>query len=207
MQQKTKAEQDTRVRVLRTASELFAARGYAATSISAIREASGVLPSSIYWEFGNKEGIFAAVLEDSAARWLAQSTRGIMRAMRARTGSNLDRLAAYFDYMANAMAERPEFVRLTLLIAVERREGDEACLEIVRSVRQRAVEALTRLFVATGLVEPNGDEAAARDVARLAIACFDGAFAAAQIDADAVDLRRVISLLYASLSDHLSAPP
>lgn len=37
----------TRERVIRAAAELFATRGFAATSISAIRNASGALPSSI----------------------------------------------------------------------------------------------------------------------------------------------------------------
>ena len=46
--------------MLRAAAELFSERGYAATSISAICKASGVVPSSIYWVFGNKAGVFAA---------------------------------------------------------------------------------------------------------------------------------------------------
>ena len=66
---------ETRQRVLRAASELFSARGFAGTSISAIRAASGVLPSSIYWEFGSKEGLLAAVLEDAAEQWLTTDAR------------------------------------------------------------------------------------------------------------------------------------
>jgi hypothetical protein len=40
----------------------------------------------------------------------------------------------------------------------------------------------------------------ARDVALLTIACFDGAFTAAQIDADAADLRRMFTLLYSAMT-------
>src|SRR3712207_2719799 len=71
----------TRQRVLDAAAELFAAHGFAGTSISAIRKASGVLPSSIYWEFGSKQGILAAVLEDSADRWLDQAAQSARRAI------------------------------------------------------------------------------------------------------------------------------
>jgi hypothetical protein len=46
----------------------------------------------------------------------------------------------------------------------------------------------------------------ARDVAMLTIACFDGAFTAAQIDADAVDLRRMLALLYSGLVATLLSP-
>ena len=197
LREKLSREQDTRDRVLRAAAELFATRGYAATSISAIRETSGVLPSSIYWEFGSKEGIFAAVLEDSAKRWLEESSRGIARAMRETESEQ--RLAGYFRYMADALAARPEFLRLMLLMALERREGDEASLEMVRAHRRQAVEGLARLFVAGGIVDADAPPGAAEDIARLSIACFDGAFAAAQIDGGEADLRRMFELLQGAL--------
>ena len=197
---KGRRKHDTRQRVLKAAAELFATCGYAATSISAIRRASGVLPSSMYWEFGNKAGIFAAVLEDSAERWLEQSTRSVVRAMRDRPGSNIDRLAAYFDYMAEALTEGPEFLRLMLMVALERRHADPRAIEIVRSHRARSVETVAGLFAAFGLEQPGPDGVTARDVALLTIACFDGAFAAAQIDADAADLRRMFMLLYSTMT-------
>jgi AcrR family transcriptional regulator len=197
---KGRRNHDTRQRVLEAAAELFATRGYAATSISAICKASGVLPSSMYWEFGNKAGIFAAVLEDSAERWLEQSTRSVLRVMKDRPGSNIDRLAAYFDYMAEALAEGPEFLRLMVMVALERRHADPHILEIVRSHRARSIEVLARLFAACGLERPGPDGVTARDVALLTIACFDGAFTAAQIDADAADLRRMFTLLYSTMT-------
>ena len=199
-------EQDTRGRVLRAAAELFAAHGYAATSISAIRKASGVLPSSMYWEFGNKAGIFAAVLEDSAKRWLEQSTRAVIRATRDRPGSNIDRLTPYFEYMAEALTDGPEFLRLMLMVALERCHADPHALEIVRSHRERSIEGLARLFAACGLERPGPDGVTAREVARLTIACFDGAFAAAQIDADEADLRRMFTLLHSAMTAALLFP-
>ena len=200
---KGRRKHDTRQRVLEAAAELFATRGYAATSISAICKASGVLPSSMYWEFGNKAGIFAAVLEDSAERWLEQSTRSVVRAMKDRPGSNVDRLAAYFDYMADALSEGPEFLRLKLMVALERRHADPHALEIVRSHRERSVETVASLFAACGLERPGPDGVTARDVALLTIACFDGGFAAAQIDAEAADLRRMFKLLYSTMTSAL----
>jgi len=197
---KRRRNYDTRQRVLKAAAELFATRGYAATSISAICGASGVLPSSMYWEFGNKAGIFAAVLEDSAERWLEQSTRSVVRAMRDRPGSNVDRLAAYFDYMAEALAEGPEFLRLMIMVALERSHADPRAIEIVRLHRARSVETVARLVAAFGLERPGPDGVTARDVALLTIACFDGAFTAAQIDADAADLRRMFTLLYSAMT-------
>jgi AcrR family transcriptional regulator len=196
---KRKKKGDTRRQVLKAAGRLFATRGYAATSISAICRDSGVAPSSIYWEFGNKAGVLAAVLEDSAERWLDQSTRSVVKAMRDRPGTGVDRLVPYFDYMADALAEGPDFLRLMIMVALERQHADPRALEIIRSHRARAVAAVARILGAFGLERPEPDGVTARDLAQLTIACFDGAFAAAQIDSEAVDLRRMFALLYSAL--------
>jgi AcrR family transcriptional regulator len=200
LQPKQRRNQDTRQRVLEAAAELFAARGYAGTSISAISKASGALPSSMYWEFGNKAGIFAAVLEDSAKRWVGEIRRSVGRATRERSGSNVDPLTAYFDYMAQALAEGPEFLRLMFMVALERRHADPHALEVVRSHRARAIESVARLFAACGLERPGPDGVTARDIALLTLACFDGAFTAAQIDADTADTRRTFKLLHSAMT-------
>jgi len=192
---KARRNRDTRERVLKAAGELFATHGYAATSISAICRASGVLPSSMYWEFGSKAGIFSAVLEDSAKRWLEKSGRSVVQATRQRHDSNIDPLAAYFEYMAEALAEGPEFLRLMMMVALERRHADPHALEIVRSHRARSIEVVARLLAASGLERLGSDGITARDVARLTIACFDGAFTAAQMDADAADVQHMFTLL------------
>lgn len=196
---KKREKGETRRRVLKAAGKLFATNGYAATSISAICKASGVLPSSLYWEFGNKAGILAAVLEDSAERWIDQSTRTVLRAMKERPGSDIDQLAAYFDFMADALAKGPDFLRLMLMVAHERRHVDPRALEIIRAHRAYSIASVAPLLGAFGLERPGPDGVTARDVAMLTIACFDGAFTAAQIDADAVDLRRMLALLYSGL--------
>jgi len=206
LQPKKREKGETRRRVLKAAGKLFATNGYAATSISAICKASGVLPSSLYWEFGNKAGILAAVLEDSAARWIDQSTRTVLRAMKERPGSNIDQLAAYFDFMADALAKGPEFLRLMLMVAHERRHVDPRALEIIRAHRAHSIATVAPLLGAFGLERPGPDCVTARDVALLTVACFDGAFTAAQIDADAVDLRRMLALLYSGLVATLLSP-
>jgi AcrR family transcriptional regulator len=194
---------DTRQRVLKAAGKLFATRGYAATSISAICSASGVLPSSVYWEFGNKAGILAAVLEDSAQRWLDQSTRSVVRAVRERPESEGDGLSAYLDYMAEALAKGPDFLRLMLMVALERSHADPRALEIIRAHRVRSVSSVARVLTLLGL--EGSDGVTAHDVAALMIACFDGGFIATQIDAEPADLRRMFALLRSALVAALSS--
>jgi hypothetical protein len=87
-----------------------------------------------------------------------------------------------------------------LMVALERRHADPHTLEIVRSHRERSIETVASLFAACGLERPGPDGVTARDVALLTIACFDGAFTAAQIDADAADVRRMFMLLYSAMT-------
>jgi AcrR family transcriptional regulator len=186
--------------VLKAATKLFSTRGYAATSISAICKASGAVPSSIYWLFGNKAGVFSAVLEESAKGWLEQSRRSMARVVSDRPGSGMDRLNAYFDYMAEALTEDPEFIRLMLMTALERHHTDPSTLEIISSHRARGMEALAGLFADCGFEQPGPNGATAHEFARLTIALFDGAFAAAQIDADSTDVRHMLTLMRSAMT-------
>jgi len=50
--------------VLKKASELFWERGFEATSMSELVQATGLNSASMYKEFGNKEGLFDSALQD-----------------------------------------------------------------------------------------------------------------------------------------------
>ena len=70
----------TRQALIETATRLFAARGYANTSIDAVLEESGVSRGALYHHFDGKEALFEAVLEATEARiaaQLAESAGGI----------------------------------------------------------------------------------------------------------------------------------
>ena len=57
----------TRSRVLDAAKTLFAARGYSATTITALAEEAGVAVQTVYSAFGSKAGLARAVLEGAVA--------------------------------------------------------------------------------------------------------------------------------------------
>lgn len=69
-----KAEEgrDTRADLLRVAGELFAAKGYAATSVNEVGADAEVTVPVIYQRFGNKAGLFVAVAEDVYGRAMPQ---------------------------------------------------------------------------------------------------------------------------------------
>lgn len=59
--------EDTRRRILETALDLFAALGYEGASTRQIAEGAGVNLPAIQYYFGNKEGLYRAVIEDITA--------------------------------------------------------------------------------------------------------------------------------------------
>jgi AcrR family transcriptional regulator len=60
-------ENNSRERLLETATELFAEKGYAATSVREIVERAGVSKPVLYYYFKSKEGLFYAILDWAAA--------------------------------------------------------------------------------------------------------------------------------------------
>jgi AcrR family transcriptional regulator len=59
-------ESDGRNRILKSASVLFAERGFRGVSISDVADAAGLVKSSIYHHFENKEALYLAVLAEMA---------------------------------------------------------------------------------------------------------------------------------------------
>lgn len=179
----------SRERILEAASRLMASRGYAATSISLIREECGLPASSIYWHFGSKEELLAAVMERGAERWFES-----LPSWREGPGGPEERLTRALSVLAARLGEQPEFLRLYLLLAIERREIDPVSLAPIRRIRERAIAGL-RTMLADVLGGTGAAPSAARDLAdELArfVLCFcDGCFVSHQIDPATTDLARL----------------
>jgi AcrR family transcriptional regulator len=197
----------SRQRILEAAASLMAEEGsYAATSISAICLRCGLPPTSIYWHFKSKEGLLAAVIEDGAERWFStffdwEEPSGTLR----------DRFSEVSDRLADSLAQEPQFLRLLLMLSLERKNTD-ACLVPIRRVRDKALDRLSAL-AESALILPLGParaRKAARELARFALAFSDGAFLAHHIDPEATNLRRLFEQLRTALlalGERLTAPP
>ena len=81
------AQLNSRERLLETAIGLFAAKGYAGTSVREIVERAGVSKPVLYYYFKSKEGLFLAIL-DKAENLQKQLLLGVLES----EGNVLDRL-------------------------------------------------------------------------------------------------------------------
>ncbi len=72
---KTQAEfitdRTVRQRLLAGAAELFARKGYDATTVREIVQAAGVTKPALYYYFQNKEGIYLELMREAKARFEA----------------------------------------------------------------------------------------------------------------------------------------
>ena len=162
----------SRQRILECAATLFAEQGYAATGISLIAERAGVRANSIYWAFGNKEALLLAVLEHLAGAYFSKQ----LACPAANLLELLQALAADFTH-------RPEFLRLMLVLALERREGDPRVIAAARAIRLRAVTGLAaELAPHIPDVDARTRAAIAAQLARQVLLFLDGALIAQQID-------------------------
>lgn len=62
-------QDDTKREIIEKALELFAERGYDAVSVGEIAAAVGIKAPSLYNHYNNKQAIFEAIVEDTAARY------------------------------------------------------------------------------------------------------------------------------------------
>jgi len=58
-------ERTARDAILRAARNLFTSKGFASTTVREICQGAGVTSPVLYYHFGNKEGLFEAVVEDT----------------------------------------------------------------------------------------------------------------------------------------------
>lgn len=147
--------------ILVAAENLMAERGYARTSISAIREATGLPTGSIYWHFGNKAGIAAAVMQRGAESFFAQLPRA-----EDLVGEPAERLRTYFDAAAVAIAAHPTYFRLEVVLNLETQEEVEMTAALAK-IRGDVTEEVA------SVVEPAARDAGVLQPRALAVRMAD----------------------------------
>jgi len=187
---------ESRRKIVDAAAALMAERGFAGTSIAAVSKRSGLPSGSIYWHFESKEALLGAVMEEGARRWFEALPKG--DSLPADAGN---RATAMLDAVVGSLEQHPEFLRLLLLIALERREVDATSLTVIRRVREQALQRIRRLLsVLLGAFDAKIADRLAGEFAPFVLCVADGAFVAQHIDPEQTDLRRFFDLLRRSLT-------
>jgi AcrR family transcriptional regulator len=167
----------TRERLLETAIEMFAERGYAATGVDALCRRAGVAKTGLYWEFQNKVGLLNAVIDQVVAEWVDQ----IREAART-VGEPREKLDVALDNLRHRVSERPELFRVLLVVLAERTQVDEEAREALRRFYKSAHAALLQgIQESVPGVLPSEELSVSCD---LILAMVEGIFLRAQVCGD-----------------------
>jgi len=168
----------SRERILDAATEIAAERGYEGTSIALVSAKCGLPASSIYWHFKDKDDLIAAVIESSFANWL---TAWQVPA----EGDAPERLKGMAIQIAKALLDSPDFIRLGLMLALERRPEEPRARMMFLQAR---AQAYSQMIDVIRELTPELDDAQTHQLATYAMAGADGLFIAKEIGGDSVDL-------------------
>lgn len=92
---------EVRSQLIEAARELFARHGFEAASLRAVADAAGVTPAMVHYYFGDKHGLWVAVLEDT----LEGVLQGMLAAREAIEGPG--GLGVYLQRHTQTLAEKP----------------------------------------------------------------------------------------------------
>lgn len=176
----------SRRRILNAASEIAGERGYEGTSINLVSERSGLPVSSIYWHFKDKDELIAAVIDRSYAEW----TERLQQPVAVPDDADTDTLFHLgLQQTGQALSDFPDFLRLGLMLILERRPDEPSArrkyIEVRDITRSRTADFYRTVFTTL-------DDTQIEQVAMLTIAMADGLFIANQVEGtslhDAFDL-------------------
>lgn len=181
----------SRARILDAATEIASERGYEGTSIALVSAKCGLPASSIYWHFKDKDDLIAAVIERSFANVLSSWQMPD-------EGTTRERFVSMVMHVAKALLDSPDFLRLGLMLGLERRPVEpraRAMFIDVRTQMQSTLRTTAReLF-------PELTDAQIHDVVTYAMAGADGLFIAKEIGGDSVDIVALFELHASALYD------
>lgn len=178
--------------VLDAAERVMATDGFEAATVARVVDESGVPLSSVYHYYGSKEGVLLAVMERGARRFFAD-----LPDPERRLGRAVDHLRTIVSAAAETLERHPDFLRLLIVFAVQPPSaGNGQVAAVVDEVRRTA---LSRLRKQVAIAFHDDARSRATDqLARFALAAFDGAFVAAQSHRGST-LQKVLEFLPDSL--------
>jgi|SRR5215813_3451951 len=150
MPRKRVEDPEARAKIAAAAEELFAERGFDGAAIRDIARKAGVNGAMIHYYFGNKEGLYHAMLEGAASR-----IRSLLIETIGKSGSTKERLASFVEAYAAFMLSQPNITRILY------REMLTGAKRIKQIAQQYAVSNYSML---KGLISEGVERGELRDV-------------------------------------------
>ena len=177
----------SRQRILDAAAEIAGERGYEGTSINLVSERSGLPASSIYWHFEDKDALIAAVIDRSFTQWFEVFDRPLDAAG---AGRSDELFRAALRRTGQALEQFPDFLRLGLMLILERRPAEPTARAKFVEVRRITAERISTFY---GAFFADLGVDAVKSLVTLSLALADGFLIASEVEH--VDLAQSFDLM------------
>ena len=164
--------------ILNAALSIMSQFGYEGASVSKIAAESGLPSSSIYWHFGSKAGVLAAVVQRGADAFFGDYSGSLN--FDTEVVDPLSTLRQGFGFAQRAADDHPEFLRLLFLLSLSGEHDPQVVEVLAKAVaegRSQLHSLIRHAFSGSGLQMATR---IADETADFAQAVFDGAFLDAQ---------------------------
>lgn len=129
--------EESRQRLVDAATALIGERGYHATAVNDICRRAGVAKTALYWHFGDKQGLLAAVIEAQGSRWIEElQKRAYLRVL------PHERLGALVDGWREILEASPQLIRLPAFLQLEAAEHSDEIRESLSLMFERSERAI-----------------------------------------------------------------
>ena len=192
---------ESRRRILEVAFEIASERGYDGTTLSEVTRRAGIPPSSVYWQFENKDELLAEVVEVYYREWRESQTNWTREAPPRTVAETVD---TAMERLSAGLLNQPDFQRLGMILSLEQRVEELSARKRFRQIRMETRDLLADWWEQT-LSPSLGDarRATAMQISIAMIAISDGLLIEAQIDDD-IDIIGPINIFKAGLTAILS---
>jgi AcrR family transcriptional regulator len=160
---------ESRRKILDAAERLFALSGYAGMSTSQLSRDSGLPVASLYWHFGSKIGILAAVLDRRAEAVFDEIAHSDSH-----DDSPFEALDEHIERAVAAVDKYPDFFRLVASLSVDSNPEIEQIRPTLQGIHDRTITTWYDWFVPIFRPKTRAERTATRDLAELARAMYLG---------------------------------
>lgn len=179
---------ESRERILDAAMDLIFEQGYSGTSLSALSARAGLPASSIYWHFGSKDGVIAAVVSREAERFFATVPDAA-----ALPGDPVEQFSALMLQLADVVQDDARFFRVLVTLAMETTDVGSEATAVVRQVRERGLEIIAGPI--TRLCAALSSDRDPRELAAFCLAGLEGATIGRRFGSDLIAPRAMLGQL------------
>lgn len=166
----------SRVRILEAATAIASELGYDGATISKISKEATVPSSSIYWHFGDKDGLMTAVIDHCFQLWSEAFPR--WDALPLPPVKLTDALRTLLQAHVAASEAAGDFFRIGQLLLLETRDTRSLARERIIEIRKSILDETESWLAA--FLSPTAPSTLARDLAQIVTAAIDGVFLSRQ---------------------------